>query len=421
MLVVSPPVVSENVQMRKRLGGIIEPLLTATVVGVIAGGGAAAFLHSLAWATRSREHHQWLLWLLPVAGFAIGLTYHYGAGRSLGGNNLVLDEIHAPNEHLPRRLAPLILIAAVVTHLFGGSAGREGVALQVSAGLSDQLTRLRKRSPTDRRGLLVIAIAAGFGAVFGTPIAGAIFALEVPTRGRLRGGRLLLPCLVSALVGDRVTRAFGIVHHVNPTFPSFAMTGRHVAQVAGLAFGCGVVALAFIAAVRLVKQASSHIDWPPLRPVVGGLVIIAMVGLAHSRAYLGLSVPLGSLALAGTQVGVSMFAWKLGFTAITLGSGFQGGEVTPLFVIGATMAAAVGPHLGLPVGVAAAIGFVAVFAAASNTPLACTVLAVELFGGNILPAAAIACAVATLVSIRRSIYSAQRSTADLTTSSTSGG
>ncbi len=406
--------------MRRRLGGIIEPLLTATVVGVIAGVGAAAFLHSLAWATRSREHHHWLLWLLPVAGFAIGLMYHYGAGRASGGNNLVLDEIHAPNEHLPRRLAPLILIAAVVTQLFGGSAGREGVAVQVSAGLSDQLTRLRKRSPTDRRGLLLIAIAAGFGAVFGTPIAGAIFALEVPTVGRLHGGRLLLPCLLSALVADRVTRAFGVVHDVNPTFPVFAMTARHGAQVVGLAVGCGVVALAFIAAFRLVKQASSRIDWPPLRPVVGGLMVIAMVGLAQSRSYLGLSIPLASLALAGTQLGISTFAWKLGFTAVTLGSGFQGGEVTPLFVMGATMAAAVGPHLGLSVGVAAAIGFVAVFAAASNTPLACTVLAVELFGGNILPAAAIACAVATLVSTRRSIYSAQRSRADVTASSTLG-
>jgi H+/Cl- antiporter ClcA len=406
--------------MKRRLGGIIEPLLTAVVVGVIAGVGAAAFLHSLAWATRSRDHHHWLLWLLPAAGLAIGVTYHYGAGRALGGNNLVLNEIHAPNEHLPRRLAPLIVIAAVVTHLFGGSAGREGVALQVSAGLSDQLTRLRRRPPADRRGLLVIAIAAGFGAVFGTPVAGAIFALEVPTVGRLRGGRLLLPCLLSALVGDRVTRALGIVHDVNPTFPTFAITGRRGLQVAALAIGCGVVALAFMASVRVVKQAASHINWPPLRPVFGGLVIIAMVGLAHSRAYLGLSVSLGSIALAGTQVGASMFAWKLGFTAVTLGSGFQGGEVTPLFVIGATMAAAVGPHLGLPVGVAAAVGFVAVFAAASNTPLACTVLAVELFGGNILPSAAIACAVATLVSTRRSIYSAQRSSRDIAVSSTTG-
>ena len=133
-----------------------------------------------------------------------------------------------------------------------------------------------------------------------------------------------------------------------------------------------------------------------------------MVALSQSRAYLGLSVPLGTLALAGTEVGVSVFAWKLAFTAVTLGSGFQGGEVTPLFVMGATMAAAVGPHLGLPVGVAAALGFVAVFAAASNTPLACTVLAVELFGGNILPVAAVTCAIAALVSTRRSIYSSQR-------------
>ena len=392
---------------------MLEPLLIAALVGIVAGIGAAAFLHSLGWAAGTRDRHHWLLWLLPVAGFAIGLTYHYGAGRAAGGNNLVLDEIHDPSAHLPRRMAPLILVAAVVTQLFGGSAGREGVAVQVSAGLSDQFARLRKRPPHDRRGLLVIAIAAGFGAVFGTPIAGAVFALEVPTKGRLRGGKQLLPCVIAALVGDHVTRTLGISHEVNPVFPVVSLSGRHIGQVAALAVACGLVALAFITALKLTKVLAARIAWPPLRPVAGGMAIIALVALCGSRDYLGLSVPLGDVALGGLQVGLSVFAWKLLFTSITLGSGFQGGEVTPLFVMGATMAAALGPHMGLPAGVAASLGFVAVFAAASNTPLACTVLAVELFGGNILPFAMIACAVATLVSTNRSIYSSQRNDHEL--------
>jgi H+/Cl- antiporter ClcA len=397
--------------MRNRLAALgrdVEHLAVAAITGVLAGCGAAAFLHGLDWATRTRNGHGWLLWLLPVAGLAIGLTYHYGAGRTAGGNNLVLDEIHAPGEHLPRRMAPLIILAAIITQLFGGSAGREGVAVQVSAGLSDQISRLRRRAPTDRTQLLVVAIAAGFGAVFGTPIAGAVFALEVPTLGRLRSGRLFIPTLLAALIGDRVTRAFGIHHGLNPTFSALPITGANVARFSVLAVACGLVALAFILGVKLVKLAAKLLQWPPLRPVVGGLTVIAMVAAAHTRAYLGLSVPLADGALAGAAVGPSTFAWKLGFTAVTLGSGFQGGEVTPLFVMGATMAGAFGPHLGLPIGAAAAVGFVAVFAAASNTPLACTVLAVELFGGHALPFAAIACAVATAVSGRRSIYSGQR-------------
>lgn len=394
--------------MRARLVAVAESMVTAVIVGCLAGTGAAAFLRALTWATGQRTNHRWLLYLLPIAGLAIGLTYHYLAGTSAEGNRLVIGEIHEPKHHLPRRLAPLVLVAAVVTQLFGGSAGREGVAVQVSAGLSDQLTRLRRRAPADRRGLLLIAIAAGFGAVFGTPIAGTFFALEVPTLGHLRLGRWLVPCLTGALVGDQVTRAWGIVHEHNPIIPPLTLTAGNVARLAVLALACGMVALAFIFAVAIVKRLVRHLSWPPLRPVAGGCVVIVLVGLAHTRQYLGLSVPLGALALSGVTAGISVFAWKLVFTAVTLGSGFQGGEVTPLFVMGATLGAALGPTLGLPVAVAAAVGFVAVFAAAANTPIACTVLAVELFGGHILPAAAVACAVATIVSTSRSIYEAQR-------------
>jgi H+/Cl- antiporter ClcA len=256
---------------------------------------------------------------------------------------------------------------------------------------------------------LVVAIAAGFGAVFGTPVAGAVFALEVPTLGRLRSGQLLIPSLLASLIGDRVARGLGIHHTVNPPFPVLQLTGANTARMSGLGLVCGLTALTFILGVKLVKAGAARwIAWPPLRPVVGGLVVIAMVAAARTKAYLGLSVPLADQAIAGAAVGSSRFAWKLGFTAVTLGSGFQGGEVTPLFVMGATLAGAFGPHLGLPVAAAAMVGFVAVFAAASNTPIACTVLAVELFGANALVPAAITCAVATAASSRRSIYAAQR-------------
>jgi H+/Cl- antiporter ClcA len=394
--------------MRARVTEIALVAATAVFTGVVAGVGAGAFLHALSWTTRVRGSHGWLLYLLPVAGLAIGTTYHYGAGRSSRGMSLVIDEVHEPAEHLPARLAPLIFAAAVVTQLFGGSAGREGVAVLVSAGVSDQLPRAAKQSPAGRRDLLVMAIAAGFGAVFGTPIAGAIFALEVLHTTRIRSTRLLVPCLLAALVGDRVTRALGIHHDALPSFPALALSASHLGRVALLGVLCGAVAIAYVLLVERVKHAASRIRFAPLRPFVGGCIVVVLTGVAGTRVYSGLSVPLAMRAMSGVRVGASMFAWKLVFTAVTLGSGFQGGEVTPLFVMGATMCASVAPALGLPVAVAAALGFVAVFAAASNTPLACTVLAVELFGGHALGFAVVTCAMATLVSTRRSIYPAQR-------------
>jgi len=226
--------------------------------------------------------------------------------------------------------------------------------------------------------------------------------------GRLRTDALL-PALTAALTGDRVARALGVHHDQRVPFGPLPVSAANLLRVVGLGVACGLAALAFVVAVHGVKRAVARaVAWAPLRPVIGGFVLLGLVGLSGTRAYLGLSLPLGRVALAGAAVGVSVFAWKLGFTAITLGTGFQGGEVTPLFIIGATLAAASAPTLGLPVGPAAALGYVAVVAAAANTPLAGTVLAAELFGGSALPFAAVACAVATVCSTRRSIYSSQR-------------
>lgn len=169
-------------------------------MGILAGLSSAAFLATLEWATDTREELPWLLWLLPLAGLAMGLIYHYGGGDAAAGNNLILDEIHEPRDWIPRRMAPLIYVGTVVTQLFGGSAGREGTALQMSGSLTDTFSRVARLTPSDRRVMLIAALSGGFGAVFGVPVAGFVFGLEVHTVGRLRYDALLA-ALTASMVG----------------------------------------------------------------------------------------------------------------------------------------------------------------------------------------------------------------------------
>lgn len=383
--------------------------LLGALVGVLGGLSSGVFLLSLEWATKKRISNPWMLFLLPMGGFAIGLIYHVHGDRSALGNNMVIDEIHSPQAWLPRRMAPLIYLSTIATHLFGGSAGREGTAIQMSAGLTDWFARIWRFNPNERRNLLVAAIAGGFGAVFGVPLAGAVFALEVQAIGRLRYDALI-PAITASLVGDQVVRGLGVDHLVVPEISAITFTPLVFAKVvvAGIIFGLS--ARLFIDLTRLIRRVlAAKITYPPLRPVVGALVVIALTYASGTRDYLGLSLPLITNSLTGV-VGVATFAFalKLLFTSITLGSGFQGGEVTPLFVIGSTLGATLGHVLGLPIHFMAALGFVAVFAGATNTPLACIVMGVELFGLGPLIPLMIACTVAYVMSSHRSIYSTQR-------------
>ena len=377
-------------------------------VGVVSGFASAALLASLNWATDTRVEHGWLLWFLPLAGLAMGCLYHYSGGRSAEGNNLIIDEIHEPDAGVPRRMAPLIFVSTLVTQLFGGSAGREGTGIQLSVSLSDGIARYLPLSRDERRILMIAAMSAGFGAVFGVPLAGAVFGLEVQSIGRIRY-EALVPSLTGALVGDLLVRGLG-VHHV-PT-PELAAVTTNVGlllklAVMGIVFG--LVGALFIVATRSIKTlGAKFISWPPARPLFGGVVVIALTLAVGTRQYLGLSIPLATSALDGNTTGGWVFALKLLFTAVTLGFGFYGGEVTPLLVIGATLGAAMAPALGLPIALGAAVGYVAVFAGAANVPLACTIMAVELFGGHALVPAAVACVLAYVFSSHRSIYGSQR-------------
>lgn len=378
-------------------------------VGAVAGLASAGFLSALDEVTAVRTDHPGLLFGLPLVGLAIGLAYHQLGGRAAGGNNLILDEIHEPTAWVPRRMAPLVLLGTLATHLFGGSAGREGTAIQVSGSLTDVLARVLRLGPADRRVLLIAAIAGGFGSVFGVPLAGAVFGLEVQAVGRLRY-EALVPALAASVVGDLVVRGVGVGHTAYPQLPTIELSAALVAKVALAGIAFGLVSAVFAELVHALKGlAASRISWAPARPVVGGVLVIGLTLAVGSRDYLGLSLPLLSDALAGgAGVGGGAFALKLIFTAVTLGSGFQGGEVTPLFVIGATLGVTLAGVLDVPVPVLAAVGVVAVFAGATNTPLACTIMGVELFGPGALVLYGVGCVVAYVASGHRSIYGRQR-------------
>jgi H+/Cl- antiporter ClcA len=379
----------------------------AGVVALLAGSASALFLFALDAVTRWREIHPAVIWALPLTGCAVGWVY-WRFGRAVeAGNNLLIDEIHDPTSVVPLRMAPLVLAGTVISHLFGASVGREGTAVQMGGTLADQLSRLPGLNLADRRVLLMAGISAGFASVFGTPLAGAVFGLEVLVVGRLRHDAIF-PCIAAAILADQAGLAWGVhhTHYAVGIVPAISAWTVGAVVLAGIAFG--LVGMAFAGATHaLSARMQQWLPYAPLRPLLGGAVVATAVWALGTQRYIGLGIPVIVEAFAQP---LAPWDWlgKLAFTVASLGSGFKGGEVTPLFYIGATLGNALAPLLQLPFGMLAGVGFVAVFAGAANTPLASTVMALELFGPAIGPYAALGCTVAYLFSGHHGIYRAQR-------------
>jgi len=383
-------------------------LSLGALVGVLCGAASALFLASLQLATDFRSAHEAIVYALPLAGLLVGAVYERAGAKIAGGNNLVIDTIHDDGPRLPLRMAPMVLIGTVLTHLFGGSAGREGTAVQMGASLADALLhRLNLTGPL-RRQLLAAGVAGGFGSVFGTPIAGTLFGLEFLVLGRIEYAALL-PALTAAVIGDMTTRALGIGHSHYPAPATLPLSPLLLGKWLVFSLALSVATRAFVELTHLFKkQAALRVPRLPLRMFLGGLLLVVLWRLVGTSDYLGLGVPMILRSFSDPGLPPYAFALKIVFTAITLGAGFLGGEVTPLFFVGASLGNLLSRVLGLPLELGAGVGLAAVFAAAANTPLALSVMAVELLGGALFPHAVIVCVLCYLLSGQRGIYTAQR-------------
>ncbi|MEI6946843.1 voltage-gated chloride channel family protein [Paraflavisolibacter sp. H34] len=409
----------EQVQVARHL---LYWTLLVLPVAVAVGAFVALFLWLLDWATVTRWNHLWLVGLLPLAGLLIVWGYRQWGKNAAAGNNLILEEIHKPGGGVPARMAPLVLVSTVLTHLFGGSAGREGTAVQMGGSLAALFARWYRLKQADKRILLLCGMSAGFGAVFGTPLAGTVFALEVLAIGRIRY-EALVPCLIAALAADGTCSALGIHHtkysiafsHQGQALPLVSFDLLLLAQVAAAGVAFGLAGYLFAALSHRIRDASArYLPYPWLPPLAGAALVLGISYALGTFDYLGLGVthPRGGVSiLSAFQEGGAdtwSWLWKLLLTALTLHTGFKGGEVTPLFFIGATLGNTLAGLAGAPVDLFAGLGFIAVFSGATNTPLACTLMGVELFGsGNVLYYA-VACFTAYYFSGHAGIYSAQR-------------
>jgi len=381
-------------------------LILAALVGALAGSASALFLISLDKVTHILQDNSWLYFFLPVAGLLVGLLYHYFGKDVERGNNQIIDEIIEPQERISWRMAPLVLIGTLLTHLVGGSAGREGTAVQMGGSLADQLNHLIRFEPLDRKILLLCGISAGFASVFGTPLAGTVFALEVYIIGRMRY-EALVPTLFAAIIADFVCKLWG-AHHTHYAIHSsteISLTTFLLALAAGCIFA--FAGWLFTNAIPFFKQYFNRISYPPFRPVIGGIILLIIFSsFADSTRFAGLGVETIVESFTKEQPWY-YFLSKILLTTLTLAAGFKGGEVTPLFFVGATLGSAIAFFIPLPVDLLAAMGFVAVFAAAANTPLACIFMGIELFGSEHAVFIAIACLIAYLFSGHTGIYSSQ--------------
>lgn len=379
-------------------------LLVAVVTGVCCGLVGSAFHIGVHHVTELRAAKPWLLICLPVLGLSI--VGFYKLTRTEGkGTNDVIDAVHH-GKPLPLLLLPAIFLGTILTHLGGGSAGREGAALQMGGTIGFHVGRTLQLDDRDIRVATLSGMAAFFSALFGTPLAATMFAIMVISIGVLYHAAFI-PCLTASLVAYWISLQMG----VEPTrffMAAPALDAWVMVRVVALAALCALVSVLFCNTIHFVELRLKY--WFPnpwVRVVVGGLAVVLLSWVCQSGDYNGAGMEIVALAVEQGVAVPSAFLWKILFTAVTLAAGFKGGEVVPSFFVGATFGCVVGPLLGLPAGFAAGLGLVAVFCGATNCPVASILLAVELFGDGGLLYYAMACGISYMLSGYNGLYSSQ--------------
>lgn len=379
-------------------------LLLGTVTGTACGLLCALFRVTTDYVTALRTGRPWILFGLPLAGLAIVGAYKLTKTESRGTDD-ILNAVRQGTD-VPPLLLPAIFLGTVLTHLFGGSAGRMGAALQMGGVVGGCAGRLFRLDSPDTRIVIQCGMAAFFSALFGTPLTGAFFALTVISVGSFQPAALV-PCLTAALTSYIITLAMGLAPMRFAVTAPALETGM-LLRVTLLGILCGLVSTLFCHTVRAVGGAlRKHLPNPWLCSALGGLAVILLTFLAGSQAYNGTSMAMTTRAIESGSAPGWAFLVKILFTAVTLGAGFKGGEIAPIFCVGSTFGCAIGPLLGMPPGFAAAAALAAVFCGAANCPVAAVLLSVELFGSEGLPYFALACGVSFLLSGRKGLYAAQ--------------
>lgn len=389
-----------------QLGGFARWLILSCGAGVLIGLVAVAFHYGIHIATQLRLVHPQLLLLLPAAGIAIVLLYRVCGMEQDRGTNLVLVAVRQARP-MRLRTAPLIFLSTVLTHLAGGSAGREGAALQLGGSMADSMGRLLKLDEKDRRVLTMCGMSAAFSALFGTPLTATIFSMEVVSVGIMYYAAIV-PCLLSSLTALELAKLLGVhpEHYAVSGIP--ALSPLSMVQTAGFGIGCALLSILFCWAVHSAPRLYDRITKrPAMKALLGGILLLGLTFLVGGQDYNGAGGHMIELALAG-QARPEAFLLKILFTAVTLGAGFRGGEIVPVLFTGATFGCVAAPLLGLAPSFGGALGMVGLFCGTTNCPISSILLAYELFGGQALPLFALCCAVSYRLSGYSGLYSAQK-------------
>lgn len=379
----------------------------SVLIGLLCGGLGGVFHYVVDLSSGMFHAHGWLLYLLPLAGMAIVWLYHRAGIFQDKGANLVLASLRT-GETVPARVAPLIFAGTVLTQLCGGSAGREGAALQIGAGTATCFNRVFHLEGKSANRMTMCGMSALFAAVFGTPITAALFSMEVSAVGVLHYAALY-PCLVSSITAWEVSRYMGTAGVTMPAIPLPSPDVGTLFRVLALTLACAAVSILFLEVMHLAGRLYRRFfDGKPYRrAAVGGMLVAAATVLLGTRDYNGAGMEV-AVAAVGGQAASWAFLLKILLTALTIGAGYKGGEIVPAFFIGATFGCAAGPWLGLDPGLAAAIGLIALFCSVVNCPVASMLLSVELFGGTRLWMFAVVCGVSYLMSGYSTLYSEQK-------------